>query len=269
MTSTLSSALADLGLFFGGAPFVLADGNDRLPEGMAERLGRSIRYGVEVTEIRNTGSGVEVRGRRGGRTATFEADRAICALPLGVLREIEVEPRMPEPKRQALSEMPYLENTRTFLQVSRCFWYDEGVAGSAWTDLPIQQVSRQPIPDVGGPNERAILESHVRGSVAGELGRRPESEIVEHVLRHMDEVHPGIREHVEGAVVKAWAEDPYARGGHTSWPGPGDVTSHLEPLQRPHRRVHFAGEHTSILRGTMEGALRSGVRAANEVNEAG
>jgi Monoamine oxidase len=49
--------------------------------------------------------------------------------------------------------------------------------------------------------------------------------------------------------------------------GPGDVTGHLEALQRPHGRIHFAGEHTSILRATMEGALRSGIRAAQEVNE--
>lgn len=46
------------------------------------------------------------------------------------------------------------------------------------------------------------------------------------------------------------------------------VTAHLANLQRPHGRVHFAGEHTTVLRGTMEGALRSGIRAAEEVHEA-
>lgn len=35
------------------------------------------------------------------------------------------------------------------------------------------------------------------------------------------------------------------------------------------RRIHFAGEHTSVLRATMEGALRSGIRAATEVNDGG
>ena len=86
-------------------------------------------------------------------------------------------------------------------------------------------------------------------------------------MEHMDRVHPGIAEYVEGAVVKAWGRDPYAVG-HVSWPAPGDVTGHLKALQRPHGRIHFAGEHTTVLRGTMEGALRSGIRAAEEVNEA-
>jgi monoamine oxidase len=269
-TSTLSSALAEFGTFFSGAaPFILAGGNDRLPEGMAERLSRPVRYGVEVTAVEDTGSGVRVTGRTGDGGETFEADRAICTVPLGVLRDLGVTPRMPGAKRRAISEIPYLGNTRTFLQVDRCFWYDEGVTGTAWTDLPILEVGRQPLSEVGGPDARIVLESHVRGSAGAELGRLPESEIVELTLTHMEKVHPGIREHVESTAVKAWNEDPYARGGHTSWPAPGDVTAHLEPLQSPHGRIHFAGEHTSILRGTMEGALRSGIRAANEVNEAG
>ena len=30
-------------------------------------------------------------------------------------------------------------------------------------------------------------------------------------------------------------------------------------------RIHFAGEHTSLCMGTLEGAAESGVRAADEV----
>ncbi|MDP2498162.1 MAG: FAD-dependent oxidoreductase [Candidatus Palauibacterales bacterium] len=57
-------------------------------------------------------------------------------------------------------------------------------------------------------------------------------------------------------------------GKLTAGPSPATGTAHLEALQRPHGRIHFAGEHTSVLRSTMEGALRSGIRTANEVNEA-
>jgi hypothetical protein len=63
------------------------------------------------------------------------------------------------------------------------------------------------------------------------------------------------------------SRDPYA-AGHVSWPRAGDVSGHLEALQQPHGRVHFAGKHTSVLRGTMERALRSRIRAAREVDEA-
>jgi monoamine oxidase len=46
------------------------------------------------------------------------------------------------------------------------------------------------------------------------------------------------------------------------------VTRWLATVARSRGRVHFAGEHTSALRATMEGALASGVRAAHEVHEA-
>lgn len=80
----------------------------------------------------------------------------------------------------------------------------------------------------------------------------------------MSKIYPQIGDHVTKGHVKAWSSDPYALGG-PSWPAPGDVTDYLKDLQAPHGNIHFAGEHTSILRSTMEGALRSGVRAASEV----
>jgi monoamine oxidase len=46
------------------------------------------------------------------------------------------------------------------------------------------------------------------------------------------------------------------------------MTSWLPLAARPEGPLHFAGEHTSRLAGTMEGALESGQRAAQEVNEA-
>ena len=267
-TSTLSSALSEFGLFFGGAPFLLEGGNDRLPEAMAQRLSASIEYGVEVTGLRDTGSGVEIMADRHGHAETYEADRAVCAVPLGVLRGLEVTPSLPSEKQDAVSVMPYVDATRTFLQVGRAFWYDEGVTGSASTDLPIGTVYRHPWADAAGPGERSVIEGYVIGEAASRQDTRSEEDLIEHVLRHMEKVHPGVRSHVEGAVVKSWGQDPYGMG-HVSWPPPGDVTGHLKALQRPHGRIHFAGEHTSVLCGTMEGALRSGIRAAEEVGAAG
>jgi Monoamine oxidase len=131
----------------------------------------------------------------------------------------------------------------------------------------IDQVSRYPLSDAGGPEERAVLTGAVRGSWAAQLADRSDTEKIALTIEQMEKVHPTIREYQEGAAVKAWGDDPYAQAC-VSWPGPGDVTAHLEALQQPHGRIHFAGEHTSVLRSTMEGALRSGIRAATEVNEA-
>lgn len=46
------------------------------------------------------------------------------------------------------------------------------------------------------------------------------------------------------------------------------MTRWLPELARPDGRIHFAGEHTSVLAVTMEGALESGVRAARQIHKA-
>ena len=82
----------------------------------------------------------------------------------------------------------------------------------------------------------------------------------------MKKVNTEVVENFQKVYVKAWSEDPKVQAA-VIWLAPGDVTKYLEPLQRSHGRIYFAGEHTSILRSTMEGALRSGIRAAKEVHE--
>jgi monoamine oxidase len=66
-------------------------------------------------------------------------------------------------------------------------------------------------------------------------------------------------------VMYAWADDPYTLGSYSAW----DATSvaRREVFTRPVGRVAFAGEHTAGAdhHGTMEGALRSGRRAAEQV----
>jgi monoamine oxidase len=64
--------------------------------------------------------------------------------------------------------------------------------------------------------------------------------------------------------MKVWAEDPLARGAYSAWDGRSLGRRHL--FERMHGAVAFAGEHTAGEHsGTMEGALRSGRRAASQV----
>lgn len=269
-TSALSVALSDVPLFYSGAAlFVLAGGNDRLPTAMAGRLRRDVRYGLEVREIDGDDDGVRVRGRRLVADRPFEmtADRVIVTVPAPVLRGIRLAPALPSDQAEAAEKLPYRDVVRAQFQVRRRFWEDEGVTGAASTDLFDGRVDRQPYHEPDEPDGRAVLETFMEGATADELSGRPEGEILEAALGHIEQIHPRIHEFVEGGIAKAWSADPYARAGW-SWPAPGDVTRYLSALRRPTARVHFAGEHTSSARGTMEGALRSGVRAAREVDGA-
>jgi monoamine oxidase len=46
------------------------------------------------------------------------------------------------------------------------------------------------------------------------------------------------------------------------------LTKLLGDIQKPEGRIFFAGEHTSVWHGSIEGALESGNRVAKEINEA-
>ena len=263
-TSSLSVAMSDFGLLMSGAPFfVLKDGNDTLPVAMAKDLQDNINYDSVVQSIEETETGVTVTVNKEGEQQEFKADEVIVTLPLKVLEKVNFEPQLSEEKRNAIAGMPVLDLTRTYIEVDEAFWQKDGLSGAAYTDGILGQVS----PYTSSDASAAILESYVAGEDAGNLGRLPEKEVVNEVIQEMEKLFPGVKQHVTGDYVKAWSTDPFALGG-PSWPAPGDVELYLKELQAPQGKIHFAGEHTSILRSTMEGALRSGARAARAVHEA-
>ena len=60
---------------------------------------------------------------------------------------------------------------------------------------------------------------------------------------------------------------PYSRGAYVAW-APGQLSAWYGPLREGHGRLRFAGEHTAELSGYMEGAVRSGLRVAAEIDSA-
>jgi monoamine oxidase len=83
-------------------------------------------------------------------------------------------------------------------------------------------------------------------------------------LERLRSLDPSVRGSAP-ARLAVWDSDPLAGGAYTVV-GPGDA-ARLEILARPLGRVVMAGEHTAGpgRHGTLEGALRSGRRAAREV----
>ena len=88
----------------------------------------------------------------------------------------------------------------------------------------------------------------------------------------MEAVSGGVAEAFPGRVpapVEAqpvrWPLMPYSGGAYVAW-APGQLSAWYGPLRAGHGRLRFAGEHTAELSGYMEGAVRSGLRVADEIN---
>ena len=67
-------------------------------------------------------------------------------------------------------------------------------------------------------------------------------------------------------VETAWWKEQWTRGCSMAHFPPGLLTTHGHLLRTPHGRIHWAGTETATAwHGAMEGAARSGERAAAEV----
>lgn len=248
-----------------GAPFYeLAGGNDQLPKAFKKRVKKQFKKKSEVLAIEQNETSVTVTYSRNGVTQTITADRCICTLPFPILKEIDVSPSFTEEKQRAINELKLTPVTRAFLQFRARVWEQDLLDGFGITDLNIQN-TYSPTLTQGG--QRGILAAYTGGQRAIDLGAMSERDRQDLVLRRMGNLFGGLNNQYEAGSSQIWHEDKWARGAFTYFE-PGQITSLLSIAQRPEGRIHFAGEHTSAWHGWMNGALESGNRAAQEINEA-
>lgn len=267
--SALHRLASDWALFNrgGGNQHFLEGGTEALPKAFARSLRDRIQYGSPVTAIVQDAGKVRAVFQQGGAERTLEADYLVCTAPCPVLRRVDFSPVLPALKRRIIEQLEYTPVTRIFVQTRRRLWLDEGLVGTSNTDLPIKLVSEHPFARTKDMGPRGILESHIRGSEAMAVGSLDLDRQLAFAAGHMEKLHPGLSQYVEGGAAVSWQNDPWAGGGYAWWK-PGQLTEWMPELARAEGRVHFAGEHTSALGRTMEGAVLSGNRAAREVAEA-
>ena len=77
-------------------------------------------------------------------------------------------------------------------------------------------------------------------------------------------LRPDLELDAEGAMISTWDQDPWVRGAYSARSASSPIEN--PELSRRVGRVAFAGEHhAGRWHGLMEGALRSGLRAAREL----
>jgi monoamine oxidase len=264
--SALHRLLSDVALpqAGGGVGRFLEGGCDRLTTAFARSLRQQIWYRAPVTAILQQPEEVRVRFRQLGNERSLTADHVVCAVPLPALRRVEITPPLPADKLRIVSRLDYTAVTRIFIQTRHRLWAERGFAGGSGTDLAIQMVSEQPFVRAADQT-RGILECHIRGPEAERVGSMDQEDRIAFAVANLEKLHPGIGGQVEGGTSVAWHQDPWAGGGYAWW-RPAQLTEWRPVLARAEGRIHFAGEHTSVLARTMEGALESGARAAREID---
>jgi len=245
--------------------YKIRGGTDLLPKAFAAGLTEKIHYASPVVRIEQGAKVVKAVIRHADSYQTLTGDYLICAVPFSVQKDIEVSPAFSVEKQRAIEQLPYLSASKVFLQSKKRFWVNEGLSGFATTDLPVGQVWDMTYKQ---PGTRGILQAFPISLHSRRVTAMAESERINYALEQVEVIYPGMREHFEGGLTKCWDEDEWARGASAFYK-PGQVSSLLPHVARSEGRIHFAGEHTSAWGdGWMQGALESGNRVAQEVNEA-
>jgi monoamine oxidase len=230
-------------------------GSDLLPKAIARTL--DIRLSFPVRRIAWSRNGVAV----GGATTTVNGDRCIVAVPGPVTSEIGFDPPLPARWAQAQLALQYGNASRIIVQYADAAALRPRLAAGIFTD--------------GMPSSLHDQSMHLPGSamvlsgIAGgddEPSLQSEAEVLDGV--------DGIVQRVVGRPVKrlfgkviAWTRDPWSRAVVRA-PLADQRTALIPFLAEPiGNRLFFAGEHTDGREGPggMEGAARSGLRAAEEI----
>ena len=139
------------------------------------------------------------------------------------------------------------------------------MGGATVTDMPIKRMN-YPTPDT--ENARGmLLASYTWGQDALQWGAMDEETRLEEALDDVARIHPRIRDVYEVGASYAWYSDRWARGAFAMF-APEQQTELHAVIVAPEGRVLFAGEHCSLYHAWIQGALESGIRAAQQVHEA-
>ena len=243
--------------------FHIRGGNDQLPGALAKQLelGGAIRYGCRVTSVGQDDSGAWAVMEHAGGHETVRGDYVVSALPFSVARNLFADARLSAEKQRVIRELQYFPVDKIFLQMQKQFWKAKGLSGFANTDLVSERFWAL---GPESPEERGLLLSYVIGENAAKLDTMDVHSRVQQTIADAEIVFPGAREQFEAARVKSWSEDPWQRGGLTSF-GPGEL-SWIPVNARREGRIFFAGEHTSRWNGWMQGAIESAHRVVKEIS---
>ncbi len=239
----------------------IAGGADSLASALDARLGDRVELEAEVEAVEHDAAGVRVHYRRGGRAQTVEGTYAVLTVPTTILREIEFRPALSAQKWESIEGMAYGGLAKVLLQYRRRFWRARGFSGFTITDLPVHCTW-----DGSGhqPGRRGILTCFLGGKEAERLGAMSPADRIASALGQVEQIYPGSRRLFEHGASIYWNDQRYTRGSYSHY-SPGTMTAIGPQIALPEGRLHFAGEHTDMVQGYMEGALASGRRAAGEI----
>lgn len=246
----------------------------RFREGYSALIGWLLRQvtgaGVEiwtstiVEAVRWHKGAVQIRARMQTGHRTFEAERALITLPLGVLKRddgVAFEPKLPA-KTEAIRKLGLSAALKLTLLFNKRIWRVPNF-GFIYAD-------EAPLPVWWSDSRGTLITGWAGGPRAQRLQNHSREALVEEALRILPRLFgqppERLREALLASYTHDWARDPFTLGAYSYTPA--RMMAAPARLAAPVLgTLFFAGEATDATgeQGTVHGAIATGQRAAREI----
>jgi monoamine oxidase len=234
-------------------------GSALIAERLAARLGGVVRLGAAVSRIEVSSDKVtatSVAGQVQGR-------RIIVTVPPLLAGRIDYAPALPHWREQLTQRTPMGSVIKCMAIYDEPFWRADGLSGQATGDGPGSRVVFDNSPPDGSPG---VLLAFVEGDEARRLGREPLQVRRRAVLDSLVRYFGPRAAQPERYLERDWQQEKWSGGCYGTLFGPNVWTRYGHALREAVGPIHWAGTETaSQWTGYMDGAVRSGERAATEV----
>jgi monoamine oxidase len=240
---------------------------DRFPDGtqqialrMAEELGERVVLNAVVRSIEQHAGGTLAVGSDRGDIA---AKAVIVAVPPQHRAGIAFDPALPPEYEKLTEHWPQGNLSKAYAAYETPFWRENGCSGEALSDEGPVFITFDVSPSDSGPG---ILLGFTDARTFDSL---PAEQRRERALEGFATLFGDAARHPIDYLDHRWGAEEFAPGGPTAAVPPGSWTTYGPWLRKPVDGIFWAGTETADQwTGFLDGAVRSGKRAADEVHRA-
>ncbi len=246
----------------GGAQENMVEGGaGSIARRVAEELGDAVRLSTPVRSITQDADHVRVDAE----AVSVFARHVVVAVPPALTLEIAFDPVLPEDRTTLYRNSVAGPESKTLVVYDEPFWRVDGFSGQTAEPNSVSEVTIDATPMSGTPG---VFASFTFGPVAERVdaldGEARRQMLIDTLTNRF-----GRRAASPLQIIETpWWKEPWTRGCSMAHLPPGILTRYGPLLREPFGRVHWAGTETStISHGAIDGAVRSGERAATEILE--
>jgi monoamine oxidase len=239
-------------------------GSQLIATKIAHQLGHRVVLSSPVRRVVQARGGVTIHSDR----VTVKAKQVVVAIPPTLAQRIDYEPILPFERDQLMQRYGQGTLTKVAAIYDTPFWRAGGFNGTAVdTGGPLSATFDDSPPDATESSGPGVIFGFVGGDNARSYNSMSRSARQTAVLSQLQNYFQSVQALKPNAYFEtSWSGEGWTRGCPVGIPSNGTLLAYGPWIRQPIGRIHWAGTETSTYwNGYMDGAVRSGERAAAEV----